>query len=48
LGRIEAAERALESVPGIALAGAGFHGVGLNEVIASGWAAAESVSTRLA
>jgi oxygen-dependent protoporphyrinogen oxidase len=41
--RIAAAERALASSPGIALAGAGFYGVGLNECIESGRAAAESV-----
>jgi oxygen-dependent protoporphyrinogen oxidase len=41
--RIAKAERALEASPGIALAGAGFYGVGLNECIASGWAAADSV-----
>lgn len=44
LERIAAAQRALEAAaPRIALAGAGFHGVGLNECISSGWVAAESV-----
>ncbi len=47
LNRIARAERALEASPGIALAGAGFHGVGLNECIASGWAAADSVLEKL-
>ena len=42
LERIAKAERALEASP-VALAGAGFYGVGLNECIASGWAAADSV-----
>lgn len=42
LDRIALAERALDATPGIALAGAGFHGVGLNECIASGLAAADS------
>lgn len=43
LERIAQAEHALEALPGIALAGAGLYGVGLNECIASGWAAADSV-----
>ncbi len=47
LDRIAAAERALEASPGIALAGAGFYGVGLNECIASGWAAADSALVHL-
>jgi oxygen-dependent protoporphyrinogen oxidase len=47
LERIAQAEHALEASPGIALAGAGFYGVGLNECIASGWAAADSVLEKL-
>ena len=43
LERLARAEQAIEASPGVALAGAGFHGVGLNECIASGWAAADSV-----
>lgn len=43
LDRIASAERALRTSPGLALAGAGFYGVGLNECISSGWAAADSV-----
>jgi oxygen-dependent protoporphyrinogen oxidase len=43
LGRVERAERALATMPGIALAGAGFYGVGLNECIASGREAADLV-----
>ncbi len=48
LDRIAQAERALEASPGVALAGAGFYGVGLNECITSGWAAADSVLEDLA
>lgn len=48
LDRIARAERALEASPGVALAGAGFYGVGLNECITSGWAAADSVLEDLA
>jgi protoporphyrinogen oxidase len=33
----------LANRPGLALAGAGFYGVGLNECIESGWRAAESL-----
>lgn len=47
LERIAQAERALEASPGIALAGAGFYGVGLNECIASGWTAADSALEKL-
>lgn len=43
LDRIARAEDALAATPGIALAGAGFYGVGLNECIASGHGAAELV-----
>lgn len=43
LERVAQAERALHVWPGIALAGAGFKGVGLNECVLSGWGAAESV-----
>lgn len=42
LDRMARAARALDK-SGVALAGAGFYGVGLNECVASGWAAAESV-----
>ena len=47
LDRIAAVERALEARPGVALAGAGFHGVGLNEVVQSGWSAADRVLASL-
>ena len=47
LERVAQAEHALEASPGIALAGAGSYGVGLNECIASGWAAAHSVLEEL-
>ncbi len=43
LERVAEAERLLGDVPGVALAGAGFHGVGLNECIGSGDAAGERV-----
>lgn len=39
--RIATAEQALEQLPPIALAGAGYHGVGVSEAIASGLRAAE-------
>jgi oxygen-dependent protoporphyrinogen oxidase len=41
--RVERIERALEAHPGLALAGAAYHGVGIPDCIASGEAAAESV-----
>jgi len=43
LDRVATAERALDAFPGLALAGAGFHGIGLNECIDSGERAAASV-----
>ena len=43
LDRVAAAERAMEAKHGLALAGAAFHGIGLNECIDSGHRAAESV-----
>lgn len=43
LDRVAAAERALSARPGLALAGAAFHGIGLNECIESGNRAAEAV-----
>jgi protoporphyrinogen/coproporphyrinogen III oxidase len=48
LDRVAAAERALEARGGLALAGAAFHGIGLNECIDSGHRAAESVLNDLA
>ncbi len=41
--RVARAERALGRSPGIALAGAGFYGVGLNECVQSGWRAAQLI-----
>lgn len=41
--RVERAESALVSRPGLALAGAAFHGIGLNECVDSGRRAAETV-----
>ncbi|MEX2653261.1 MAG: protoporphyrinogen oxidase [Acidimicrobiia bacterium] len=41
--RVERAESALASRPGLALAGAAFHGIGLNECIDSGRRAAETM-----
>lgn len=41
LDRVTRAEAALAATPGLALAGAGFHGVGLNECIESGHRSAE-------
>lgn len=43
IDRVAGAERALDVWPGLALAGAGFHGIGLNECIDSGERAAASV-----
>ncbi len=43
LDRLDQIERALQPHPGLALAGAGFYGVGLNECVRSGWDAAELV-----
>lgn len=43
LDRVATAEAAMEKTPGLTLAGAGFHGVGLNECIESGRRAATSV-----
>ena len=43
LERVAAAEQAIGTKRGLALAGAAFHGVGLNECIDSGHRAAESV-----
>ena len=48
LGRVAAAEQVIEAKRGLALAGAAFHGVGLNECIDSGHRAAESVLHDLA
>ena len=48
LDRVAAAERAMEPKRGLALAGAAFHGIGLNECIDSGHRAAESVLHDLA
>lgn len=47
LERVSQAEAALSGLPGLAVAGAGFHGIGLNECIASGEAAARQVLTWL-
>jgi len=44
LDRIEAAEHALIRLQGVALAGAGFHGIGLNECIDSAERAADLVT----
>jgi oxygen-dependent protoporphyrinogen oxidase len=41
--RLARAERGLAARPGLALAGAGFYGVGLNECIESGWRAADAL-----
>jgi protoporphyrinogen/coproporphyrinogen III oxidase len=43
LDRVASAESALGVYPGLALAGAAFHGIGLNECVESGRRAAESV-----
>ena len=43
LDRVVKAESALTALPGLALAGAAFHGIGLNECIASGRQAADLV-----
>ncbi|MGH3667259.1 MAG: protoporphyrinogen oxidase [Acidimicrobiia bacterium] len=48
LDRVAAAEQAIGAKRGLALAGAAFHGVGLNECIDSGHRAAESVLDDLA
>lgn len=49
LDRVAKAEAALASTPGLALAGAGFHGVGLNECIESGgWAAGLALESMVA
>jgi oxygen-dependent protoporphyrinogen oxidase len=45
--RLARAEMGLANRPGLALAGAGFYGVGLNECIESGWRAAESLMGQL-
>ncbi len=43
VGRVTTAESAVAGYPGLALAGAAFHGIGLNECVRSGWSAAETV-----
>lgn len=43
LERVADAEYQMRDLPGVVLAGAGFHGVGLNECIRSGEAAAEEI-----
>jgi protoporphyrinogen/coproporphyrinogen III oxidase len=48
LVRVASAERALQTKPGLALAGAAFHGIGLNECIDSGIRAAENVLQSMA
>jgi oxygen-dependent protoporphyrinogen oxidase len=48
LDRVATAERAMEAKHGLALAGAAFHGIGLNECIDSGHRAAESILHDLA
>jgi protoporphyrinogen/coproporphyrinogen III oxidase len=48
LDRVAAAERAMGAKRGLALAGAAFHGIGLNECVDSGNRAAESVLHALA
>ena len=48
LDRVATAERAIDAKHGLALAGAAFHGIGLNECIDSGHRAAESVLHNLA
>jgi protoporphyrinogen/coproporphyrinogen III oxidase len=48
LDRVAAAEREMKAKRGLALAGAAFHGIGLNECIDSGHRAAESVLHDLA
>jgi oxygen-dependent protoporphyrinogen oxidase len=45
LDRVARAESILAARPGLALAGAALHGIGLNECISSGRRAAESVLT---
>lgn len=45
IDRVGRAEKALASHPGVVLAGAAFHGVGLNECVASGRRAARLVAT---
>jgi protoporphyrinogen/coproporphyrinogen III oxidase len=39
--RVRSVDRSLTSCPGVAVAGAGLHGVGLNECVMSGWQAAD-------
>jgi protoporphyrinogen/coproporphyrinogen III oxidase len=41
--RLARAEMGLAALPGLALAGSGFYGVGLNECIESGWRAADTL-----
>ncbi|MEX0865393.1 MAG: protoporphyrinogen oxidase [Acidimicrobiia bacterium] len=48
IDRVERAEAALGALPGVALAGAAFHGIGLNECVESGRRAAASVLETLA
>ncbi len=43
LGRVTTAESVVAAYPGLALAGAAFRGIGLNECVRSGWSAAETV-----
>lgn len=45
--RVARAEGYLRAIPGFALAGAAFHGIGLNECLASGRRAADQIATTL-
>jgi protoporphyrinogen/coproporphyrinogen III oxidase len=47
LDRVASMEKSLAALPPIAVAGAGVHGVGLNECVRSGWDAAEFVLGRV-
>ena len=47
IGRVAKAEAALAGHPGLAIAGAAFHGIGLNECVESGRRAAEKVLAAL-
>ncbi|HJU52329.1 MAG TPA: protoporphyrinogen oxidase [Acidimicrobiia bacterium] len=42
--RVAKAEQCLQAIPGLAIAGAAFHGIGLNECIASGRRAADQIA----
>jgi oxygen-dependent protoporphyrinogen oxidase len=47
LDRVARIEAAIETISGLALAGASYRGVGIPDCIQSGWEAAEKVSEEL-